>query len=250
MKKVLITGMSGLIGGILRRHLEGIGGYEICALNRSPVEGVEWIQADIGDLEALENAFVGRDIVVHLAAHLGDDSWEGHLAGNIIGTYNVFEAARRTGVKRVVFASSGATVVGFARDEPYKAIREGRYEDVPDEFTKITHTMTRPQGIYGAAKVWGEAIGRHFSDAHGLSVICVRIGQVWPENRPLSVVDYDRYTSHRDVATMFRSCIEAPEEVRYDIFHCTSNNKWAFRDLDHPKEVLGWVPQDSADTFR
>ena len=135
-----------------------------------------------------------------------------HLAGNIIGTYNVFEAARRTGVKRVVFASSGATVVGFARDEPYKAIREGRYEDVPDEFTKITHMMTRPQGIYGATKVWGEAIGRHFSDAHGLSVICVRIGQVWPENRPLSVVDYDRYTSHRDVATMFHSCIEAPDD--------------------------------------
>ena len=53
MKKVMITGMSGLIGGILRRHLEGIGGYEICALNRSPVEGVEWIQADIGDLGSL-----------------------------------------------------------------------------------------------------------------------------------------------------------------------------------------------------
>ncbi len=249
-KKVLITGMSGLIGGILRRHLEHIGGYELSALNRSPVEGVEWFQADIGDLEALENAFAGKEIVVHLAAHLGDTEWAGHLAGNIVGTYNAFEAARRAGVRRVVFASSGATVVGFARNEPYKAIREGRYEDVPDEFQKITHTVTRPQGIYGATKVWGEAIGRHFSDEYGMSVLCVRIGQVWPEDRPRTVVDFDRYTSHLDVARMFHACIEAPHDLQYDIFHCTSNNRWAFRDLEHPKEVLGWVPEDSADSFR
>ena len=60
MKQVLITGMSGLIGGILRRHLEGVGGYELSALDRSPVEGVEWYQADIADLEAVEKAFAGK----------------------------------------------------------------------------------------------------------------------------------------------------------------------------------------------
>ena len=250
MKKVLITGMSGLIGGILRRHLDSIGGYELSALNRSPVEGVEWFQADIADLDAVEKAFTGKEIVVHLAAFLGSDNWEGHLSANIIGTYNVYEAARRTGVKRVVFASSGATAVGYGRVEPYKALREGRYEDVPDNFPMLTEKDTWPQGIYGAAKVWGEAIGRHFSDAHGLSVTCIRIGQVWPDDRPQVEADYTRWLSHRDIATMLHKCIEAPDDVQFDIFNCNSDNKWGYRDLEHSRKVLGWVPQDSADAFR
>ena len=94
MKKVLVTGMSGLIGGILRRHLEDIGGYELRALNRRPVDGVECVQADIADLEAIQPAFEGMDVVVHLSAFLGGEVWEGHLSGNIIGAYNVYEAAR------------------------------------------------------------------------------------------------------------------------------------------------------------
>ena len=250
MTKVLITGMSGLIGGILRRHLEGVGGYELSALNRSPVEGVKWFQADIADLESVEKACAGTEVVVHLAAFLGSDSWEGHLSGNIIGTYNALEAARRTGVKRVVFASSGATMVGYGTVEPYKALREGRYDDVPGDIPLLTEQMTWPQGIYGAAKVWGEAIGRHFSDAYGLSVICIRIGQVWPDDYPQVAADYTRWLSHRDMATMLHACIEAPDEVKFDIFNCTSNNRWAYRDLRHAREVLGWEPRDSADSFR
>jgi uronate dehydrogenase len=117
MKKVLITGMSGIIGSDLRRHLEDVGGYELSALNRSPVEGVKWFQADIADLKEVEKACVGQDTVVHLSAHLPDgedgDIWEGNLSSNIIGTYNIYEAARRTGVKRVIFASSGAVMQGM-----------------------------------------------------------------------------------------------------------------------------------------
>ena len=73
MTKVLITGMSGLIGGLLRSHLEDVGGYELRALNRRPVEGVECFQADIGDLEAIKPAFAGQDVVVHLAAQVKAD---------------------------------------------------------------------------------------------------------------------------------------------------------------------------------
>ena len=72
MKKILITGMSGLIGGILREHLDAVGGYELTALNRRPVEGVPCLQADIADLEAIRPAFDGIDVVVHLAAHTGE----------------------------------------------------------------------------------------------------------------------------------------------------------------------------------
>ena len=257
MKKILITGMSGLIGGILRRHLESQGGYELSALNRRPVEGVECTQADIADLEAIKPAFVGKDAVVHLSAYVesayvdGTDNWEGNLSGNIIGAYNVYEAARLAGVKRVVFASAGKAISGIQQFPPYDAISEGRYEDVPRDFPKVTHQMVHPKNVYGAAKVWGEAIGRHFSDAHGLSVICVRIGAIRKEDRPRDIPwEYCTYLSHRDIAQMLEKCIAAPDDVKYDIFYALSNNRWGYRDLEHPREILGYVPQDSGDDFR
>ncbi|RMF90158.1 MAG: NAD(P)-dependent oxidoreductase, partial [Nitrospinota bacterium] len=132
-KKVLITGMSGLIGGAVRRQLEGK--YQLSALNRRDVPGVECYQADIGDLAAIQPAFAHKDVVVHLAAIAsGTASWEEVLHHNIIGTYNVFEAARQAGVKRIVYASSGATVAGWEQEFPYKAIVEGRYEEVPPDW--------------------------------------------------------------------------------------------------------------------
>ena len=252
MKKVLVTGMSGLIGGLLRDHLERLGSYELSVLNRRRVEGVPCLQADIADLEAIKPAFQGIDVVVHLAAYTGEDidSWEGNLSGNIVGAYNVYEAARLAGVKRVIFASSGNAIRAFSLVEPYKAITEGRYDDVPGEFPKITHEQVRPEGVYGAAKVWGEALGRHFSDAHGLSVLCVRIGAVREVNKPINTGEYSTYLSHRDVVQMLQKCIDAPDDLKYDIFFALSDNKWGYRDLDHPREVIGFVPQDSADAFR
>ena len=112
MKKVLITGMSGLIGGILRSHLEAVGGYELTALNRRQVEGVRTVQEDIGDLEAIRPAFDGQDVVVHLAAHVASEPMDDVVRGNLAGTWNVYEAAREAGVKRVIFASSGDTIRG------------------------------------------------------------------------------------------------------------------------------------------
>ena len=249
MTKVLITGMSGLIGGLLRRHLEGMGGYELRALNRRPVEGVECHRADIADLDAIRPAFEGVDVAVHLAAFLGSPDWSGHLSGNVIGAYNVYEAARLAGVKRVVFASSGATVQGFEQTAPYDAIIAGRYDEVPQGFPKVTHESMRPRGIYGAAKVWGEALGRVYSDDHGLSVLCVRIGRVNQANRPESAAEVSRYLSHRDVCQVLQRCIDAPDDLRYGVFLATSNNRWGYRDLEHARRVLGYEPQDSAEDF-
>jgi len=249
MKRVLITGMSGLIGGLLRRRLEEVGGYELSALNRQPVSGVECLQADIADLDAIKPAFEGIDVVVHLAANLDLESWEGQLSGNLIGTYNVYEAARLAGVKRVVFASSGSVIRGYDYSPPYDAIAGGRYEEAPECWPVITHDVVRPLQVYGAAKVWGEALGRHFADAHGLSVLCVRIGAVRSEDRPATVRELSVYLSHRDIADILHRCIDAPDSLLYDIFFATSRNKWGVRDLEHPKQVLGWTPRDSADVF-
>ena len=249
MKKVLITGMSGLIGGILRRHLEELGGYELSALNRRPVEGVKTIQANIADLDAIKPAFEGIDVVVHLAAHVQNEPFEDIVNASIVGLYNVFEAVRLAGVKRVVYASSGASVRGWERVPPYDAMVEGRYEDAPESWPMVTHEMTRADGNYAASKVFGEAMARHYSDTHGISILCVRIGSVQKGDRPTRPRDYSVYLSHRDIADFLHKCIEAPDDLMYDVFFATSNNKWGYRDMEHPREVLGFVPQDSADAF-
>ncbi|MDP6072893.1 MAG: NAD(P)-dependent oxidoreductase [SAR202 cluster bacterium] len=246
-KKVLITGMSGLIGGLLKNHLTELGGYELTALNRSSVAGVRTVQADISYLEPIKPAFEGQDAVVHLAAYLGGQDWEGQHSGNVVGTHNVFEAARQAGVKRVIFASSGNAIRGFENVEPYKAIAEGRYDDVPTGYPMITHEQVWPEALYGATKVWGEALARHYSDEYGMSIICVRIGRVNKENRPMGWRDNATYLSHRDISQNLQKCIDAPDSVVYDIVFAVSDNRWGYRDLSHAKEVIGFEPEDSAE---
>jgi uronate dehydrogenase len=249
MKNILITGMSGLIGGLLKKKLEEVGGYKLTALNRTLVDGVNNFQADINNIENIKPAFKDQHTVVHLSAYLENDEWEGNLKTNIIGTYNVFEAAKLTGVKRIIFASSGNAIRGFSDIEPYKSIAEGRYNDVPSNFKKITHEQIRPQKIYGAAKVWGEALARHYSDTYDISIICVRIGAVRPENKPANKHEYSTYLSHNDVSEALYKSIEAPSDLKYDVIFALSNNKWGYRDLKHAKESIGFKPSDSADKY-
>jgi nucleoside-diphosphate-sugar epimerase len=250
MKKILITGMSGMIGGLLRSHLEKLNEYELTALNRRKVEGIASFQADIHNLEAIKPAFVGQDMVVHLAAQLCQEPWDSMVKTNLIGTRNVYEAARQAGVKRIVYASSGATIAGVERNAPYNAIAEGRYEDVPNHWPIITHDTVCPKGVYGASKVWGEALGRYYSDTFGMSILCARIGSVCQENYPRTPREFAVFLSHRDVVDFLHKCIEAPEALKFDIFFATSRNKWSYRDLEHPRQVLGFKPQDSAESYR
>ena len=248
-RTVLVTGMSGLIGGVVRRRLEGR--YDLRALNRRAVAGLPCHQADIADLDAIEPAFERVDTVVHLAAIAhGGTGWDLVLRHNVIGAYNVFEAARRRGVRRVVFASSGATVSGYERDAPYAALANGRYDEAR-AWPMLTHeTPIRPAGLYGCSKVWGEALARHYADAYDLSAICLRIGAVTAEDRPLEARQFSVWCSQRDVAQMIERCIEAPDRVRFDVFYVVSDNRWSYRDLDHARDVVGYQPEDRAEDFR
>ena len=249
-KKILITGMSGLIGGLVRQELEG--SYELTALNRSLVEGVNSIQADLADFEAMRAAVEGQDVVIHLAAKAGGGfTWQEFQDTNITGTYNVFEAAKQAGVKRVIFASSGSATSGWELEEPLKALIAGRYEDVPATWPSVTHeTAPRPTGVYGATKAWGEALGRHYADSTDLSVISLRIGRVNKANKPENARDFSVWCSHRDIVGLIRACVEAPATVKNDIFYAVSNNKWSYRDMGHVKDVLGFEAQDSAEDYR
>ena len=191
-KRVLVTGMSGLIGGVVRRELEGM--YELRALNRSDVPGVTCYQVDIANMEAIRPAFEGVDTVIHLSGAVGAGiSWEDALNTNIVGTYNAYEASRLAGVKRFIFASTvwvndvGMVVTDHETGYPYYLIAQGRYDEVSKPWPMITHeTPIRPVDLNVSTKVWGEALGRSYSDTHGLSVICLRIGAVTKEDIPIT----------------------------------------------------------------
>ena len=249
-ENILITGMSGLIGSAARKRLEPRA--RLTALNRGDVPGVATVRADLCDLDAMRPAFEGRDTVVHLAAKAGDHySWEELRDTNVIGTRNVLEAARLAGCERVVFASSGATVAGWEREEPYRAMVEGRYDDVPEDWVRIRHDMaTRPNGPYASTKVWGESIARHYSDSFDLSVIALRIGFVNAEDRPTDARIHSVWCSQRDIVDAIELAVDADESIRYDIFFINSDNKWNYRDLSHAREVLGFSPRDAAGNHR
>jgi nucleoside-diphosphate-sugar epimerase len=246
---VLVTGMSGLIGSAVRRRLQGR--YDLRALNRRTVDGVPTHRADIGRPDDIRAAFEGVDVVVHLAAYAqAEATWEEVLHHNVIGTYHVFEGARRAGVRRVVFASSGATVSGCERDEPYAALVAGRHDEAT-AWPMLTHeSPVRPHGLYGCSKVWGEALARHYADTHGMSMLCLRIGAVTAEDRPTLPRHYSVWCSQRDVAQMIERCIAAPEGVRFDVFYVVSDNRWSYRDLSHARAVVGYEPQDRAEDHR
>ena len=247
---ILITGMSGLIGGVARKRLAPHA--RLCALNRRPVEGIPTTQADLADLEAIRPAFEGQDTVVHLAAKAGENyTWDELLQTNMVGTRNVLEAARDAGCKRVIFASSGACVTGWEREEPYKALVEGRYDELPDTWPMIRHDApTRPGRVYGTTKIWGEALCRHMTDTSELSVLCLRIGYVNAEDRPSQPRHFSVWCSQRDVGEAIACAVNAPLELRFDIFYVNSRNRWGYRDLSHSEESLRFAPQDAAEDYR
>ncbi|MBI4305900.1 MAG: NAD(P)-dependent oxidoreductase [Chloroflexi bacterium] len=240
--KILVTGMSGLIGGLAGRKLAE--SHEVVALNRRPIKGVRCFQADINDLDAIKPAFEGVDAVVHMAAYLGDDI-KGHLSTNIGGVHNVLEASRLARVKRVVLGSSGATVMGYEREPEFRPLVEARWADVRAPRPMLTHlSLFRPNGVYGAAKLFGEALGRYYSDFHDMSVICIRIGRVVEEDWPRDPRHAAAYCSHRDIVQMVEKCVNASPSVRFDIFYAVSDNRGRFRDINHAREVIGYVPLD------
>ena len=246
-QNILVTGLSGVVGSAVITHLKDK--YHLTALNRSDTPGVPCHRADIANLEAIKPVFHGQDAVVHLAAFIGDTSWETILSTNIIGTYNVFEAARQAHVKRVLFASSGAVVHGYEKEPPLATIVHGQYDAVPETWPILTaESPVRPTTLYGASKVWGEGLARYYSETHNLSCICLRLGRITRQDRPQNPRHAAVYCSLRDAAQMIDRCLMAPESIRFDIFYGVSNNRWRFRDIEHAYKIIGYSPQDSAES--
>ena len=260
-RKVLVTGATGQIGNaVFMRLKEQPELYDAYALDRQPTFSVRvpksWVHdipedrfhlCDLADMEELRKAVRGMDVVAHLAADPSPQTWESVLDNNIIGTYHVFEACRLEGVKRIVVASSITLGDGYREEEPYKAILEKRYGDVPPDYPKVTVDMpAKPRGLYASSKVWAESLARTYAHRHGMSCIVIRIGQV-ERDRPRPPYGDSIFVSVRDIVQIWERCINADESLRFDIFWGMSNNDWRWVDIEHARHVLGYVPQDRAE---
>lgn len=245
---MLVTGASGRVGKVVLEQLRER--YDLSAVNRRPVDGVPFHQADISDLPGILQAFEGVDAVLHLAAATAASDWDRLLAANIIGVRNVYEAARLQDVRRVVFVSSGATILGYGLEAPYRELLAGEYDRLPAEWPLVDETWpVRPDSTYGATKVFGEALGRYYSDYHGISVICVRLGAFLADDAPATPRAIAGYTSWEDAVRMFQLCLDAPDALRFDLFEMVSDNRYRWRDNHHAKQVLGFTSTRNSDRF-
>lgn len=250
MKRILITGINGLIGGLLKEALAKK--YEVIGLDKSPSKDSSSIVVDIADFGATLPAFNKIDTVIHLAANPNPNAlWEEMLPSNILGTYNVFEAARQAGVGHIIFASTNRVTHGYEKDEPYSKIVSGKYEGIkPRGYSMITTDMpVRPDSFYGISKLFGENLGRFYYEQFKATVTCLRIGSVNKTNKPEMARDFATLLSHRDLVQLIEKCLEA-SNLTFDIFYGVSDNAWRFWDIENARRKLGYSPEEDAETFR
>ena len=235
-KKLFITGAAGKIGTALRKHLRDR--YDLRLLFHSTIPNDvdpdnEVVVSDVSDPAAMQEATQGVDAIAHLALARGsrDTAEMVRLAFDVDmkGVYNIYEAARINGVSTVVFASTNH-VTGMNEKQGIRS-----HPDMP----------VRPDGLYGAGKAFGEALGRYYVDRHGLRVFCLRIANFPGTDVPGR--DYapgqSRWLSPRDMAQLTCRCIEA-EHLNWGIFYGVSRggeDKW---DISNAQELLGYAPED------
>jgi len=258
-RRIVVTGADGLIGRLVMDAWRAGDRYEPVGLARKPGPYTD-VLTDIADLDALVSAFDGADAIVHLAATSAVGSaWDAVLASNLIGTYNVFEAARRSGVPRVVFASSNHAIGTYetANAPELYALDDPRVWDHTAEI--------RPDSLYGVSKVYGEAMARYYVDHHGLAAACLRIGGVrspdatsHPGNLWKPELDGNEDTlalrrrtravwlSERDCVQLIERALDTDE--RWVLAYGISDNPRKFWDIEHAREVLGYAPEDAAPT--
>jgi NAD+ dependent glucose-6-phosphate dehydrogenase len=262
--QVLLTGANGRVGTAVDEHLGET--YDWTYLDREDTTERETLVADITDFEAIQPAFEGQDAVVHLA---GDPAvgatWRSCLENNVVGTYNVLEAASQAGVERVVFASSNHVVAGW-EDDHLAELWDG-------EMVIDRHTPRRPDSFYGVSKAFGEDLGRYYIDQVGTPArfYALRIGGLLEpaydspygyaekardrgefEYEP-GTEEYREYTrrtealwlSRRDAAHLVDCCLRADARP-FGAFYGVSDNSDRWFDLEDARAAVGYDPADDA----
>ncbi|MET8688823.1 NAD(P)-dependent oxidoreductase [Streptomyces sp. NPDC004732] len=231
-RTVLLTGAAGGLGTLMRGLLPSYG-YDLRLLDVRPLADEPGaVTADLADRDALREAVRGTDAVLHLAGISLESTFDKILKANIEGTYNLYEAAREEGVRRIVFASSNHAV-GFTPrpqgDDPL----------IPVD------TPRRPDTFYGLSKSFGEDLARFYWDKHGIETVSVRIGSCFPE--PSSVRMLSVWMSPGDGARLFHAALTA-EDVRHTVVYGSSANTRLWWDLSSAR-ALGYDPQDDSEDY-
>ncbi|CAF1171683.1 unnamed protein product [Adineta steineri] len=239
---VLITGAGGKIGSYFAAHANKVHpSHQPKNIELLEPHG-EVVEAELEDVKALEQVCKGVHTVLHLAAQTSAEAtWDQLYAPNIHGVYNIFLAAKRASVKRVIFASSLRAVCGNPKGTQAK-----------------THEFPNPGDLYGVTKCFGEALARYMGEQEGVSAIAVRVGSFKPhfaaQDESKHGAMMDAWLSERDACQLFERCIDAPETIRFAIVHGLSNNTFNCMDIQSTKDLLGYKPQDNffeeAEKFR
>ncbi|WP_269524084.1 NAD-dependent epimerase/dehydratase family protein [Coraliomargarita parva] len=238
-RSVLVTGAGGRIGTRFAQAAKDQYALKLMlrpghsAEQTARLEGCGTIvEARLEDLEALTGLFDGVDTIVHLAAESSPFAeWETLHRDNIIGAYNVVQAARSAGCRRVILASSIHAVSAYPAEEQVK-----------------THEPVCPGDLYGVSKCFAEALGRYTAEVHGLSCIAIRIGMFLSRKtirsrHPQGGLDF--WVSPRDLNQLIQLCIEN-EDLLFAVFHGISDNQFKHLDISDARELLGYEPQDDA----
>ncbi|AQZ49948.1 NAD-dependent epimerase/dehydratase family protein [Martelella mediterranea] len=227
---VVITGGAGKIGRASRKHLAGM----LKAIRVVDIvepddlaENESWHRVDICDPEAVRQALDGADSVVHLAGYPNERSIDEIFRVNVMGTHNIYEAARQTGVNRIVFGSSNHTV-GFyprsARISPQDAMR-------PDTF-------------YGLGKCWSELQAGLYFERYGIQTLSIRIGNatagIFDERSRVTWLGY------RDFAELVRIGLEHPDIDCTTVFGVSKSDQTWWDNSN--AQALGYCPQQDAET--
>ena len=232
--RVLVTGAAGNIGSYFCQHAKASYDLRLFCHDRDDTSKIkdagELFVGDVTKLEDCEKACEGMEVVLHLAADPSPfATWETVGPLNIGGTYNIFAAAKKRGVRRVVYASSIHAISGYPRGQQVH-----------------TNQPVNPGDLYGVSKCFGEAMGRYMAEQEGVSCIAVRIGAFQPLSKakdPDAVGLADAFVSKRDLNQLLQKCVEA-DHLKWAVVQGLSDNAFNRMDITDARELLDYQPQD------
>jgi len=247
-RTVLITGATGNLGGKLRAHLASR--YELRLIDRDPRGQTDVTAADLSSWGDWHQLFQKVDVVFHLAADPeASKSWPELVGPNVDALIHTYQAAALGGVKRIVFASSNHVMGGYQDDA--EVALTGDTPPRPGLQYRIDG-LPRSSAPYGAAKLFGERLGKCYAESHGLETIALRIGWVWrggenvPANLPEERGEWFRlmWLSDRDYLQLMDRCLVADLPDNFVIVNSMSANTGMAWDLEPGRRLLGYEPQD------
>ena len=230
--RLLLTGAAGGLGRVLRPRLKRLcrvlRASDIAAMDPAG-DGEEVVVAALEDAAAVDAIVAGAEAIVHLGGVSVEGPFEPILRANMVGVHHLYEAARRHGVRRIVFASSNH-VTGFYRQ---------------DQVVSPLEPM-RPDGNYGLSKAFGESLSRFYFDRYGLETVCLRIGSSFPEPKDRRMLA--TWLSYDDLERLVVASLTAPVVGHSVIYGCSDNTTrwWDNTSAAH----VGFRPQDSSEPFR